>query len=200
MPKPKNGKTLPIKVLDSTIREALAQAIKQEHLDVSAIAKTIASVTGINDNSIAKWCKRQSTPSAAHLLTFSAFYPSGLRVILTLIGREDVWQLAVQENIPEKMQETLATRSGKYQKRGDILHDVTAQKYASPLNQRQLWFLDMLKTHSKMQNKHIAAHWNVALRTAKRDTEKMLAAGYIHSVRDGGKGWFERSRIATKDS
>jgi hypothetical protein len=29
------------------------------------------------------------------------------------------------------------------------------------------------------------------LRTAKRDTEKMLAAGYIHSVRDGGKGWFE---------
>lgn len=188
---PKNSKTLPIKVLDSTIREAVAQAIKQEHIQVSAVAKTIASVTGIDGNAIAKWQKQKSTPSAAHLLTFAAFYPSGLQMILTLIGREDVWRLAVQENIPKKMRETLATRSGKYQKRGDILGDVTAQKYASPLNERQLWFLDMLKTHSKMQNKHIAAHWSVALRTAKRDTEKMLAAGYIHSVRDGGNGWFE---------
>jgi transcriptional regulator with XRE-family HTH domain len=187
----KNSKTLPIKVLDSTIREALAQAIKQEHLDVSAVAKTIASVTGIDSNAIAKWQKQKSTPSAAHLLTFSAFYPSGLQMILTIIGREDVWQLAVQENIPKRMREMLATRSGKYQKRGDILGDVTAQKYASPLNERQLWFLDMLKTHRKMQNKHIVTHWNVALRTAKRDTEKMLAAGYIYSVRDGGKGWFE---------
>ena len=187
----KNSKTLPIKLLDSTIREAVAQAIKQEHIQVSAVAKTIASVTGIDSNAIAKWQKHKSTPSAAHLLTFSAFYPSGLQMILTLIGREDVWQLAVQENIPKRMQEMLATRSGKYQKRGDILRDVTAQKYASPLNKRQLWFLDMLKTHRKMQNKHIVTHWNVALRTAKRDTEKMLAAGYIHSVRNGGKGWFE---------
>lgn len=196
----KNSKTLPIKVLDSTIREAVAEAIKQEHLDVSAVSKTIASVTGIDSNAIAKWQKQKSTPSATHLLTFSAFYPSGLKMILTLIGRDDVWELAVQENIPKKMREALATRSGKYQKRGDILHDVTAQKYASPLNERQLWFLDMLKTHSKMQNKHIVTHWDVALRTAKRDTEKMLAAGYIHSVRDGGNGWFEGNGVATKDS
>lgn len=187
----KNSKTLPIKVLDSMIREALAQAIKQEHLDVSAVAKTVASVTGIDSNAIAKWQKQKSTPSAAHLLTFSAFYPSGLKMILTLIGREDVWQLAVQQSIPNKMQETLATRSGKYQKRGDILGDVTAQKYAFPLNQRQLWFLEMLKAGKKMQNKHIAAHWNVALRTAKRDTEKLLAAGRIECVRKGRMAWFE---------
>jgi transcriptional regulator with XRE-family HTH domain len=187
----KNSKTLPIKELDNTIREALAEAIKQEHLDVSAVAKTIASVTGIDSNAIAKWQKQKSTPSAAHLLQFSKFYPSGLQMILSLIERDDLWQLAVENNIPKTMRERLEKRTAKYKKCGDILGDVTAQKYASPLNERQLWFLDMLKTHSKMQNKHIATHWNVALRTAKRDTEKMLAAGYIYSVRDGGKGWFE---------
>ena len=112
-------------------------------------------------------------------------------MILTVIGREDVWQLAVQENIPKKMRETLATRSGKYKKRGDILPESEAQKDAFPLNERQLWFLEMLKTGKKMQNKHIAAHWNVALRTAKRDTEKLLATGRIQSVRKGKMAWFE---------
>jgi hypothetical protein len=191
---PKNSKTLPIKELDNTIREALAQAIKHEHLDVSAVAKTIASVTGIDSNAIAKWQKQKSTPSAAHLLRFSKFYPSGLQMILAIIERDDLWQLAVENNIPKIMREQLEKRTAKYKKRGDILGDVTAQKYASPLNERQLWFLDMLKTHSKMQNKHIVTHWNVALRTAKRDTEKMLAAGYIHSVRDGSNGWFEKAK------
>lgn len=191
---PKNSKTLPIKELDNTIREALAQAIKQEHLEVSAVAKTIASVTGIDSNAIAKWQKQKSTPSAAHLLQFSKFYPSGLQMILTIIERDDLWQLAVENNIPKIMRERLEKRTAKYKKRGDILCDVTAQKYASPLNERQLWFLDMLKTHSKMQNKHIATHWNVALRTAKRDTERLLATGHIRSVRDGGNGWFERAK------
>ena len=130
----KNSKTLPIKVLDNTIREALAQAIKQEHFDVSAVAKTIASVTGIDSNAIAKWQKQKSTPSAAHLLHFSKFYPSGLQMILAIIERDDLWQLAVENNIPKIMRDRLEKRTAKYKKRGDILGDVTAQKYASPLN------------------------------------------------------------------
>ena len=187
----KNGKTLPIKELDNTIREAIAEAIKQEHIQVSAVAKTVGSVTGISSNVIAKWQKRKSTPSTVHLLRFSAFYPSGLQMVLTLMEREDLWQLAVENNIPEMMREQLRNRTGKYQNSGDILPESEAQKGAFPLNERQLWFLEMLKTGKKMQNKNIAAHWNVALRTAKRDTEKLLAAGRIQSVRKGQMAWFE---------
>jgi len=191
MSQAKIGKTLPKKILDTTIREAIAQAIKQEHSDVTSVVKSIAAVTGIDANAIAKWHKRQNTPSAAHFMTFSAFYPSGLRMLLTIIGREDLWQLAVQESIPEKMQEILAELHTKYQKRGDILHGNGAENSAFFLNERQLWFLKALQRSEKMQNKHIASHWNVALRTAKRDTEALIAEGFIVSVRSGGTGWFE---------
>ncbi len=190
---PKNSKTLPIKVLDNTIREDFAVAIKQEHIQISAVAKTIAAVTGIDSNAIAKWQKQKSTPSAAHLLRFATFYPSGLQMILAIIERDDLWQLAVENNIPNIMRERLEKRTAKYQKCGDIFGDVTAQKYASPLNERQLWFLDMLKAGKKMQNKHIATEWNVALRTAKRDTERLLAAGHIQSIRKGRIAWFEKA-------
>jgi DNA-binding NarL/FixJ family response regulator len=103
-----------------------------------------------------------------------------------------LWQLAVENNIPKIMRERLEKRTAKYQKCGDIFGDVTTQKYASPLNERQLWFLEMLKSGKKMQNKHIATEWNVALRTAKRDTERLLATGEIQSVRKGRMAWFER--------
>lgn len=191
---PKNSKTLPIKELDNTIRKAFAGAIKQEHIQVSAVTKTIAAVTDIDSNAIAKWQKQKSTPSAAHLLRFATFYPSGLQMILAIIERDDLWQMAVENNIPKIMHERLEKRTAKYQKCGDIFSDVTEQKYASPLNERQLWFLEMLKAGKKMQNKHIATEWNVALRTAKRDTERLLAAGYIRSVRDGSNGWFEKAK------
>lgn len=191
MSQTKIGKTLPKKILDGTIREAIAQAIKQEHSDITSVVKSIAAVTGIDANTIAKWHKRKNTPSAAHFMTFSAFYPSGLRILLTIIGREDLWQLAVQENIPEKMQETLAAHHTKYQKRGDIFASDTIKKYAFSFNKRQLWFLNMLQKTKRMQNRHIASHWNVALRTAKRDTEALIAEGFIVSMRSGGTGWFE---------
>lgn len=42
-----------------------------------------------------------------------------------------------------------------------------------------------------MQNKDIVTFWRVADRTAKRDTQGLIAAGRIYSVRSGSTGWFE---------
>lgn len=191
MTKAKNSKTLPKNILDSAIREAVVSAIKKEHLDVSAAIKSVSSVTQINADAIAKWHTGQHTPSTAHFLTLSMFYPSVLQVLLTLIGREDLWDLAVRENIPKRMHESLSNTHFKYKKRGDIFTAKRAQKSAFSFNERQLWFLDMIYKTSKMQNKHIVLHWNVTLRTAKRDTQGLMDAGIIRSVRAGGTGWFE---------
>jgi hypothetical protein len=97
----------------------------------------------------------------------------------------------VHHHIPEGMQETLSALHSRYQKRGDILRGNGAKNSAFFLNERQLWFLDMLQKTERMKNKHIASHWNVALRTAKRDTEALIAKGFIASMRSGGTGWFE---------
>ncbi len=191
MTKAKNSKTLPKKILDSTIREAVVRAIKNEHADISAAIKSISYVTQINADAIAKWHTRKHTPSTAHFLTLSMFYPSALEMLLTLIGREDLWDLAVRENIPKRMHESLSNAHLKYKKRGDIFTTKRAQKSAFSLNYRQLWFLDMIHKTSKMQNKHIVSHWNVTLRTAKRDTQGLINAGIIRSMRAGGTGWFE---------
>jgi len=191
MSQAKNSKILPKKILDSAIREAVESALKQEHADISAAIKSIAATTGINAHAIAKWHARQNTPSTSHFLTLAAFYPSVLQALLVLIGRDDLWQIAVHHHIPETMQERLSTLHSRYQKRGDILASNAAVKSAFSLNERQLWFLNMLQKTEKMQNKHIASRWNVTLRTAKRDTEALIAAGLAYSVREGGTGWFE---------
>lgn len=184
-----NSKTLPRKILDNAIRKAVISAIKQEHVNISAAIKSVAAITGIDSNAIAKWHRGKNTPSTAHFLTLAMFYPSILETLLSLIGREDLWGMAVREDIPVRMRETLSTLHAKYQKRGDIFGKNGNELW----NERQLWFVDMLQRHARMQNKHIALHWNVTLRTAKRDTEKLIAAGIIHSVRAGGTGWFEWS-------
>jgi len=59
------------------------------------------------------------------------------------------------------------------------------------LNDRQLWFLSELARRQQMQNNDIIAFWNVAERTAKRDTEGLIAAGLIHTVRKGSSSWYE---------
>lgn len=182
-----NSKTLPRKILDNAIRKAVINAIKQEHANISAAIKSLAAVTGIDSNAIAKWHRGKNTPSTAHFLTLAMFYPSILETLLMLIGREDLWLIASREHIPARMRETLATLHAKYQKRGDILGESGKELW----NERQRWFVDMLQRHAKMQNKHIALQWNVTLRTAKRDTEKLMAAGIIGSVRAGGTGWYE---------
>ncbi len=191
MSQAKNSKTLPKKILDDTIKEAVVSAMKQEHADISAAIKSIAAVTGINASTIAKWCTGQNTPSTAHFLTLAAYYPSILQRLLTLIDRDDLWEVSVQKNIPDTMHERLSTLHTKYKKRGDISAVNGAKKYASSLNKRQLWFMEALQRSEKMQNKHIASRWNVTLRTAKRDTEKLISGGLAHPVREGGTGWFK---------
>ena len=191
MPTTKNSKTLPKKILDSTIREAVVNAIRREHVEINGAIKSVSHITNIDTESIAKWSAGKHTPSAAHFLTLAMFYPSALEILLTLIGRQDVWQLAVQENIPKRMDDVLAKTYFSYKKRGDIFLGNMTKKSAFFPNKRQLWFLDMLQKTDKMQNKHIAVRWNVDPRTAKRDTKQLIAAGFICSVRSGGTGWFE---------
>ena len=185
------SKTLPKKILDITIREAVVSAMKEEHANIGAAIKSMAAITGINANAIAKWHTGQHTPSTAHFLTLAVYYPGALRMLLTLIEREDLWQIAVQENIPNDMHKRLSVLHSQYKKRGDISHGNGAENSAFFLNERQVWFLKALQRSEKMQNKHIASHWNVALRTAKRDTEALIAEGFIVSVRSGGTGWFK---------
>ena len=185
------SKTLPKRILDITIREVVASAMKEEHADIGAAIKSMAAVTGINANAIAKWHTGQNTPSTVHFLILATFYPGILQALLTIIGRDDLWQIAVQENIPQDMHKKLSVLHSQYKKRGDISHKNGAENSAFLFNERQLWFLKALQRSEKMQNKHIASHWNVALRTAKRDTETMIAEGFIVSVRSGGTGWFE---------
>ena len=135
MPTTKNSKTLPKKLLDSTIREAVVSAIRKEHVDINGAIKSVSHITHIDTESIAKWSAGKHTPSAAHFLTLAMFYPSALEILLTLIGRQDVWQLAVKENIPKRMDDVLAKTYFSYKKRGDIFLENTPKKSAFfPIN------------------------------------------------------------------
>ncbi len=51
------SKTLPKKILDITIREAVVSAIREEHADIGAAIKSMAAVTGINVLPPYKWSR-----------------------------------------------------------------------------------------------------------------------------------------------
>jgi predicted HTH transcriptional regulator len=48
-----------------------------------------------------------------------------------------------------------------------------------PVNERQQWFLNQLKTGENIKNTGLASHWNVSEKTAKRDIAYLTKQGII---------------------
>ena len=187
------------KYLDEAICRGVAEGLRMTYKETSAALKHIARITQISEATARKWYQGANPPDAAHLLMLMAHYPAILRKILEIIERTDLWELAVKNKIPQRMKMELTELNEYYKIWGDKNVTAPANKIAQNsirLNDRQLWFVDELQWRRRMQNKDIAAFWDVAERTAKRDTKALIGARLIHTVRKGSKSWYELTEEA----
>lgn len=188
---------LPHKIDDQQVAKRVSQALRENHLDVASTIKNIGQITGINSNTIAKWHRHQNPPKSAHLLALAAHYPAVLRAICEIIGWPELWQAALRENIPQRMQIRLQESSNYYQPRGDksVTPRNAAIGFLSPtLNRRQVWFLEEIRKGRRLNSTDLAINWRVTERTAKRDIRGLVHEGFVKFRKNGPSGWYEYER------
>ena len=189
----KIGNILPKKLDDLLLTKLVSKALRESHLDIASMVKTISKVTGINSETIAKWLKHKNPPKATHLLILATYYPAVLKMVFELIDCPELWEIALHKNLPQKMQIRVKEKSSNYRLWGDI--SVTNQKQKNPiisaLNMRQLWFLEELRKGKQFSSSDIVSMWKVNERTAKRDTSHLVKSGIIRFIKSGRTGWYE---------
>lgn len=162
---------------DQSVATMVANALHHEHQNDTSITKEIGRVTGASLHTINNWCQANNSPKSAHLLILAGLYPQVLNGLLEMIGRADVWEACLSENIPNKMRANVASEKSNnsvYRDRYVPINVMVKLNAAIKLNHRQLWFIGELQHGKKLKSDDISAQWEVSHKTAKRDIANMI--------------------------
>lgn len=162
---------------DQSVATMVANALRHEHQGDTSVVKEIGRITGASLHTINKWCQAINAPKSAHLIMLAGVYPQVLKGLLEMIGRADVWEVCLAENIPEKMHPKTAVSRPEnpiYRDKYVPINVMVNLDVAIKLNHRQLWFIGELQRGKKLKADDIATQWWVSHKTAKRDIASML--------------------------
>lgn len=195
---PKKGKMLHLWVglakSPKDYAELIADALKEEHGDTHRSVKTIMGWTNASERSVKNWLSGETGPSGYFLMRLFAKSAAVQALVLELItdasAQPPTPQVATRIDLGnDDPPGTEVETDADY---GDIIGDiygdidVTINSPApAPVNRRQQWFMDRVAVGERCTAEDIANHWQVALRSAKRD---------IALLRDNGRVRFEGSR------
>ncbi|MDX2028568.1 MAG: DeoR family transcriptional regulator [Alphaproteobacteria bacterium] len=188
----KKDQVFPVKpkaVSDVELAKIVAMALRQDFGDTPSAVKRIGQLTNANLRAIKNWYQARNTPSSGHLLLLARSSPSILKFILMQIGGEDLWDAFrllsshALATAPEPEMPVYTDTS--------FTENVPINVPIKSFNERQRWFLILLKRKNKARAEDIAAHFEVALKTAKRDIEGLKDAGKIRFVGARKTGRYE---------
>lgn len=195
---PKKGRMLPpwngLARSAKDYAELIADALRQEHGNTHRAVKTIMRWTGASERSVKNWLSGEFGPSGYFLMRLCVKSPAVRGLVMELLvecGDRAVSQAgAVSDSLPDAERQSPAQVSNRAN--GDIYSDIYGDIDVTinvtnhlRLNLRQEWFLIRVAQGERCLAQDIATHWQVALRTAKRD---------IAILRDSGRVRFEGSR------
>ncbi len=166
--------------------ELIANALKEEHGATHRSVKTIMRWTDASERSVKNWLSGEAGPSGYFLMRLFAKSAAVRALVLELItdasAQPQTPQLAAGVDLGTDDRPGTEVETGADY--GDI--DVTINcSESARLNPRQKWFLERVARNEKCTAEDIASHWDITLRTAKRD---------IGLLRDNGKIIFVGSR------
>ena len=174
--------------------ELIADALRQEHGNTHRTVKTIMGWTGASERSVKNWLSGEFGPSGYFLMRLCVKSPAVRGLVMELLAECDV-RTPSPASAPSESLSGADERSptpGSDRANGDIYSDIDVTINVTinvtnhrPLNPRQEWFLIRVAQGERCLAQDIATHWQVALRTAKRD---------IAILRDSGRVRFEGSR------
>jgi len=193
----REGKELPAIITDKRVAALVAGILRQEYPKSDAPIKRIALTSELNRNTIAKLYNGRNAPNTANFLMLVRGNPSMLRMMLELIDRSDVWELCVQNGIPQKMRLShpgTHPRQGIYSDRFVSINVVVDLQAGGQLNRRQLWFLGKLQQGKRVKAESIVSKWRSTPRTARRDIAGLMAARLICFIGARRNGHYEIMR------
>lgn len=172
---------------DKKLALIFAEALKQDYGGRPSPVKAIAKQTDASINTIRKWYSGEKQPCLRHLVMLAKHSPNVLRVLLELIGKDDLLELYQQHLSATEKQSSQEIYSAGF---------CTINKTALPenirnLNQRQLWCLLLLERGHKVKADDITTAWKVSLRSAKVDIAGLVTAGLIRFIGSKKTGYYK---------
>ncbi len=195
---PKKGKMLHLWVglakSPKDYAELIADALKEEHGDTHRSVKTIMGWTNASERSVKNWLSGESGPSGYFLMRLFAKSAAVQALVLELIS--DASAQPPTPQVTTRIDLGTDDRPGTEVETGADYGDIIGDIYGdidvtincsgtARLNPRQKWFLERVARNEKCTAEDLANHWEVTLRTAKRD---------IGVLRDNGRIIFVGSR------
>lgn len=188
MSQSKKDQLFPIKpkaISDAELAQIVASALRQDFGDTPSAVKRIGQLTNANLRAIKNWYQARNTPSSGHLLLLARSSPSILKFILVQIGGKDLW-----DAFRLLSSHALATAPEPEMPVNTETNPPENVPIKS-LNQRQRWFLILLRRKNKARAEDISAHFDVSLKTAKRDIEGLKDVGKIRFIGARKTGRYE---------
>lgn len=192
MSQSKKDQLFPVKpkaISDAELAKIVASALRHDFGDSASAIKRIGQLTNANLRAIKNWYQARNTPSSGHLLLLARSSPSILKFILMQIGGEDLWDAFrllsshALVTAPEPETPVYAETNPP--------ENVPINVPIKSLNERQRWFLILLKRKNKARAEDISAHFDVSLKTAKRDIEGLKDGDRIRFVGARKTGRYE---------
>ena len=154
------------------LAKIVARALREDFKNDSAAVKAIGGTTKISLRAIKNWYEGRSAPSAGHFLLLSRRSPTLLKFMIEQIGGGELWDVfQLFLDVYDKNDSVI-----KHPIYRDIFVPINVPV---KLNQRQKYFLILLKSGKKGTAEDIANRWQVTVKTAKRDILKLKDAGRI---------------------
>jgi hypothetical protein len=165
--------------LEKEVGELISQALRKEYEREPSPMKKISKKTGIAPATIKKWYTGRKPPSLGHFLMIVLNYPEILKASLDVVGHG--YLTAYVRPITGENTKAL---EGLFASKKPLAANVPINR-DDPINlpdERQNWFLILLKHTRKGHAKDIAAKFRVSLKTARRDIRVLKMAGKIRFV------------------
>ena len=188
----KKDRSFPIKpraISDDELAQIVAAALRHDFGDMASAVKRIGQLTNANLRAIKNWYEARNAPSSGHLLLLARSSPSILKFILEQIGGEDLWdafQLLSHHALTSAHEPETSVFSD-----GNSAENVPINVPLKSMNERQRWFLILLRRKNKARAEDIASHFDVALKTAKRDIQALKDMSRIRFVGARKTGRYE---------
>lgn len=171
--------------LEEKVGELVSRALREEHEREASPMKKISKKTSIAPDSVKRWYTSKKPPSLGHFLMLVQNYPEILKAFLGMVGHgylaAHVGPVAVANNEGETLPSVAVFR--------DISDIPNVPK--NPLNERQAWFLIRLQRTGEARAEDIAAHFKVAIKTARRDIEGLKMTGKVRFIGSKRMGAYE---------
>jgi len=171
--------------LEEKVGELVSRALREEHEREASPMKQISKKTSIAPDSVKRWYTSKKPPSLGHFLMLVQNYPEILKAFLGMVGHgylaAHVGPVAVANNEGETLPSVAVFR--------DISDIPNVPK--NPLNERQAWFLIRLQRTGEARAEDIAAHFKVAIKTARRDIEGLKMTGKVRFIGSKRMGAYE---------